>query len=592
MLCIESSAQNAFVYSRISGEAWLGYSDAATEGIWEWNANCDSTYENWAGSQPDNYGGDEDYAVIWTSTGSQWGDWGMGYASLECICQQAPTPAPTPDTYCAPASSGACLEYNWPTNGAWNTDNDCCAVCNGAACADGYTFVGQIDVDLSVYPDFWPHCSSSYCGNTCCVRNEPTVVPTAKPTAKPTPNPPTSGPSPAPSLTPAPKPLPAPPPTLSPTSSLPVRDLLICGIFLLVISVVAGLLSGVLALARHKKRKDKFKFWRMEGEPHEHAQRQVEAKGFSFDYGMFVSKTQAARWRLSALFKVHEDVRQVFVGEIERRHKEALSKLTTTTDIAELQAATKHAEQLSELSPPELAFCPPDLSIRKKWDFFFFEPADQEILGALRKAGAEKMNMVGYLLCPAWFSVYGFCFLLHLGSWIGFAAFGPLLWLFSGGNQAFVELVLRITMPTWLFSHLARNEYYALKKRAADYFFSVKGLVSVVLTLGAAIWIALGIAVWYFICHIGVFTAMCFVFVSTGFNTQWTSFLCQTMVPPSILYFMFFESADVLSPEQIQVLEDLSSEVTKAQEQLHSQVNDSLTHSLTHLLTHHSLIEA
>ena len=74
---------------------------------------------------------------------------------------------PPPPTNCAAASTGACLESG-------GVDNDCCARCDDAACAPGYTYAGQVvfdeDMLLSTYPDFFPFCDVYLrCGNTCCV---------------------------------------------------------------------------------------------------------------------------------------------------------------------------------------------------------------------------------------------------------------------------------------------------------------------------------------------------------------------------------------------------------------------------------------
>lgn len=52
MLCIEDSAQNAFVAANF-GDSWLGLSDAVQEGTWVWNTGCDSSFLNWdAGPGP------------------------------------------------------------------------------------------------------------------------------------------------------------------------------------------------------------------------------------------------------------------------------------------------------------------------------------------------------------------------------------------------------------------------------------------------------------------------------------------------------------------------------------------------------------
>lgn len=50
--------------------AWIGATDAATEGVWEWTASCPyvSTFTAWSPNEPNNVGigGEQDCAVIWS----------------------------------------------------------------------------------------------------------------------------------------------------------------------------------------------------------------------------------------------------------------------------------------------------------------------------------------------------------------------------------------------------------------------------------------------------------------------------------------------------------------------------------------------
>jgi hypothetical protein len=71
---ITSASENNFVQQRMiqagfSTNAWLGGSDAAQEGVWQWVTGPDApmpmTYNNWAVGEPSNYGGDEDHVQIY-----------------------------------------------------------------------------------------------------------------------------------------------------------------------------------------------------------------------------------------------------------------------------------------------------------------------------------------------------------------------------------------------------------------------------------------------------------------------------------------------------------------------------------------------
>ncbi|CAH0367571.1 unnamed protein product [Pelagomonas calceolata] len=88
------------------------------------------------------------------------GCFGYGEGDYTCCSTSAS------DSNCAAASTGACLEGG-------GVDNDCCATCGNGGCASGYTYAGQVVIDSgtlsSTYPDFYPHCGTMYCGNTCCV---------------------------------------------------------------------------------------------------------------------------------------------------------------------------------------------------------------------------------------------------------------------------------------------------------------------------------------------------------------------------------------------------------------------------------------
>ncbi len=74
---ITSQEENDFVYSNIGidGENhWLGATDEAAEGAWEWVTGETWSYSNWAVGQPDNDGGAEHYLSFWDVSPSNWND--------------------------------------------------------------------------------------------------------------------------------------------------------------------------------------------------------------------------------------------------------------------------------------------------------------------------------------------------------------------------------------------------------------------------------------------------------------------------------------------------------------------------------------
>ncbi len=70
-----SAGENAFIASKLSGQGWLGASDAASEGEWKWVTGPENgtnfwngasggsvvTYANWNSGEPNDSGGNEDY---------------------------------------------------------------------------------------------------------------------------------------------------------------------------------------------------------------------------------------------------------------------------------------------------------------------------------------------------------------------------------------------------------------------------------------------------------------------------------------------------------------------------------------------------
>ena len=62
----------------------LGVSDVATEGVWLDNDGNAVEFTNWRSGQPDNWGGNEDYAAMWTRDGSWWDESATYTAKIIC----------------------------------------------------------------------------------------------------------------------------------------------------------------------------------------------------------------------------------------------------------------------------------------------------------------------------------------------------------------------------------------------------------------------------------------------------------------------------------------------------------------------------
>lgn len=83
---ISSSAENAFVSGRLTGDGWIGGADTAVEGVWRWMSGPEAgtnfwngtgggsspTYASWAGGEP-NQSGEEDCAQTYVASGN-WND--------------------------------------------------------------------------------------------------------------------------------------------------------------------------------------------------------------------------------------------------------------------------------------------------------------------------------------------------------------------------------------------------------------------------------------------------------------------------------------------------------------------------------------
>ena len=72
---VDNAKKQALIYSKVKsvGDAWIGATDEAQEGVWLYTDGRPLTYSNWNGGEPNNSGGNEDYAEMYMSSG-RWND--------------------------------------------------------------------------------------------------------------------------------------------------------------------------------------------------------------------------------------------------------------------------------------------------------------------------------------------------------------------------------------------------------------------------------------------------------------------------------------------------------------------------------------
>ncbi|MEO1621093.1 MAG: C-type lectin domain-containing protein, partial [Cyanobacteria bacterium J06632_3] len=74
LVTINDVAEENWIKSQYSQRLWIGLTDKASEGQFEWISGETSTYRNWASGEPNNYGGNEDYVEMNFRSSRQWND--------------------------------------------------------------------------------------------------------------------------------------------------------------------------------------------------------------------------------------------------------------------------------------------------------------------------------------------------------------------------------------------------------------------------------------------------------------------------------------------------------------------------------------
>ncbi|HEX6916287.1 MAG TPA: HYR domain-containing protein [Chitinophagaceae bacterium] len=85
LVTINSAAENAFVSGMSSQFIWIGFTDRDVEGTYRWITNEPIVYTNWNSGEPNNAGGNEDWAVINWGPNGTWNDWFYTSSALYAI---------------------------------------------------------------------------------------------------------------------------------------------------------------------------------------------------------------------------------------------------------------------------------------------------------------------------------------------------------------------------------------------------------------------------------------------------------------------------------------------------------------------------
>ena len=75
---IHSAAESDFILGQVrsadTNEFWIGFTNRANEGSFEWVDGSDVTYTNWIEGQPDDFGSNQDCGMALLTRGSRWDD--------------------------------------------------------------------------------------------------------------------------------------------------------------------------------------------------------------------------------------------------------------------------------------------------------------------------------------------------------------------------------------------------------------------------------------------------------------------------------------------------------------------------------------
>lgn len=95
LVTINSLEEQEWLHASYSVRAWIGFTDMFTEGNWEWISGESVTYTFWGDGEPNDYGNEEDFAVMNWYYGGRWNDFSYsGCHGIAEVNTAAPIPEP------------------------------------------------------------------------------------------------------------------------------------------------------------------------------------------------------------------------------------------------------------------------------------------------------------------------------------------------------------------------------------------------------------------------------------------------------------------------------------------------------------------
>ncbi|MBI2526662.1 MAG: lectin [Candidatus Rokubacteria bacterium] len=103
LVTINDAAEQAWLLANGWGAPfflwWIGFNDMASEGSFVWVSGEPVTYTNWAGGEPNDFGGSEDVVVMnWSASAGLWNDLPTSWTEATGLAELPASAVPEPTT--------------------------------------------------------------------------------------------------------------------------------------------------------------------------------------------------------------------------------------------------------------------------------------------------------------------------------------------------------------------------------------------------------------------------------------------------------------------------------------------------------------